>query len=210
MFMTGILFVLSCLILGVPAPPGHGASLLCRVCEHDYVKNADGCKNFHKCHESCGAEVHFLNNEYYFSYRCMDAHQCDEPISGILGKRQPHHGHEHGDIACRACCHTMGCEKDLCSKYSSLATTPVPVTTTVAANGCRDYESDSFSCADYDQYNFCTDTTSIAHAIAHDKCAKHCGFCSTDGAATTIEAFPTTAAVVTPAVVNVNISSGGN
>ncbi|XP_052816529.1 spore coat protein SP65-like [Mya arenaria] len=66
--------------------------------------------------------------------------------------------------------HAIAHEK--CPKYCGFcrATTDVNM---ITENKCRDYESDVFSCADI----YCHDQSSVGHAIAHEKCAKHCGFC---------------------------------
>ncbi|XP_045194355.1 uncharacterized protein LOC123549975 [Mercenaria mercenaria] len=196
MFMTGILFVLSFLVLGVPALQGHGATMMCRHCHN--VKDPRDCTEMAACHESCVTDVHYLNFEYLFTYSCKHQLECGVG-PGPLGKRQgPHHGHEHGQHVCRECCTSTGCDSYTCSKYFSRTTTPAPMTmptttaTTTSDNGCRDYESPTFQCAELSKYNFCTDTASVAYAIAHEKCAKHCGFCSPYGTVNPNTKAPTT------------------
>lgn len=74
---------------------------------------------------------------------------------------------------------------------------------------CRDYESSTFQCAELEKYNFCTDATSVAYAIAHEKCAKHCGFCSPYHVSTVVPdtPAPTTMGVATDAQTTVMVSS---
>lgn len=76
---------------------------------------------------------------------------------------------------------------------------------------CRDYESSTFQCAELEKYNFCTDTSSVAYAIAHEKCAKHCGFCSLYHASTMAPdtPAPTTMGVATDAQTTIVASSSG-
>ncbi|XP_045191500.2 uncharacterized protein LOC123548369 [Mercenaria mercenaria] len=198
MYITGIVFVLSCLVLGVPA---RGGTFMCRTCHN--VKDPSSCTTFERCHEheSCVTQVHSMNNEYVFTKSCKESHHtCDHNQDLLLGKRQGPH-HEHGQLVCQKCCHTSGCGSDLCSTYFTAANTHAPATTiSVVDSACRDYESATFQCAELEKYNFCTDTSSVGYAIAHDKCAKHCGFCSPYWTVSHVTMAPTTTTTHLPPV----------
>jgi len=56
-------------------------------------------------------------------------------------------------------------------------TAPVDLVTPTDAE-CFDDEKNGLVCANFDQFNFCTDTTNFAHAIALTQCRKHCGLCT--------------------------------
>lgn len=206
MIFAGIFVILSCLILGVPAP--HGGTRLCKKCDH-YVRDPRECMVYHLCHgESCVTEVHFIHNEYLFLYTCKPAHECEQHRNEIVGKKRA--PHEHGAVVCRDCCTLHNCqahEENACSKYFSRTTTPTSMTTTASMttttvndNGCRNYESETFKCSELSKYNFCTDTTSVAYAIAHEKCAKYCGFCNPFGPAATTTSANTVAPEATSKV----------
>ena len=75
--------------------------------------------------------------------------------------------------------------------------------TKAGSDECVDHNGPDFRCADFDKYNFCTDTSSFASAMAHERCRRHCNLCVyTD---TTIPSTATTQ----PAVTDVTGSSTG-
>lgn len=209
--ILGHLLIAAFGIAGVVAPAGH--SLMCLQC-HGLADPRD-CSKLEHCghHEHdqiCYTEAIKHGDHVTFTQGCKARHECDALNHIGVGKRY---------IACLHCCEHTGCNKDLC--LNQLPTTPprttptttmrpttttttttmaptttttmAPPTTTLAA--CRDHEEDGFSCSDYDQYNFCTDTTGIAHEIAVNKCSKHCGFCG--GVDVTVEQMTTTPAINT-------------
>ncbi|XP_052815711.1 mucin-5AC-like [Mya arenaria] len=162
--------VLVALIPGVPAPAGH-QSKFCKTCHN--APSYDACVTLEACHAgACMTEVHDLNGVLSFTMGCKGHHECEQPH--LIGRA----GH-HGQVVCRQCCLTTGCEQNQCASYyaSAVATTPPMTSVNIATSTCVDHESDSFNCSDYDKYDLCHDTNSIAYSLAHDKCQKHCGFC---------------------------------
>ena len=75
-------------------------------------------------------------------------------------------------------CTSLRSTSVLCYRYKWPLVLIVSLDPLIVNPSCMDQESPSFQCADLEKYNFCHDTASVAYAIAHEKCPKHCGFCS--------------------------------
>ncbi|KAL4234982.1 hypothetical protein ACF0H5_006623 [Mactra antiquata] len=131
MFLVGI-FVISCLIQGVPAPHGH-ATKLCRDCKH--LSDPDGCHTFGHCaaEEFCGTEVTVRGTEVLWSFGCK-AHECNDQVNvlQVLGKRAGHHG-EPEHLVCRECCSGSLCDANLCTDFRQHLSWP-PATSPPATN----------------------------------------------------------------------------
>jgi len=197
--------VISCLTAGAFSQHHHGVTKMCKWCEHSH---SEECHSYEKCpDEQCSVEVRILDNGVKsWKYGCSGHHECENPVNvlNVLGKRQPGHHHE-GQLVCLECCDTNLCNKDLCSNFKHTTTTTSTTTTTTAAPvtqkptqpptdapttvqpACHNDEA-VFQCSELDKYNFCTDTSSVAYAIAHDHCAKYCGFCGPNATVTDMPA----------------------
>ncbi|XP_060572482.1 uncharacterized protein LOC132730543 isoform X2 [Ruditapes philippinarum] len=215
-----ILFIFTCFLLVHQTFGAHG-SVMCRQCKN--VKGPGDCHQF-KLHcghgEVCVTDVFKMaDGTHSFNYGCKhEGETCGHhhhASPDLVGKRRRGKRNE-GTHVCQECCHATGCDLHTCTKYIDHGATSVPAQITTD-NGCRDYETATFRCAEFDKYNFCSDQSSVAYAIAHEKCAKHCGFCSPSGNLSPVTAAPTTqrpvvivtdSVDITPAIVNVDVTSG--
>ncbi|XP_052818841.1 uncharacterized protein LOC128244800 [Mya arenaria] len=168
-----------------PPPVTHQSHRTCKVCSH--IIDPNDCHHSEPCPDGqCMMAIHNHNGTYIYNLACGTHSQCSNQVFVQTTT----------NLMCRACCNHTGCEKNLCHRYITPPTTHAQHTTHVQHThahttvtfdpNCHDIESEAFKCAEMDKYDFCHDPISIGYAIAHEKCAKHCGFCGSGSATTTV------------------------
>ncbi|XP_052233174.1 zinc metalloproteinase nas-15-like [Dreissena polymorpha] len=178
---------------------------ICKTCKH--IQDPRDCRLFAECENKlCSVELIYSSGVYMYNFDCKSHHDC--PASGtiLVGKRATPGLHVCSGCCEGSGCENSLCSAyattlpprttpvpttdDLSTTTPTTTATTLPTTTdfnmysgytghitglstipSTTGGSCVDAEQ--FNCAELDRYNF-----SFSYAIAHEKCPRHCGFCT--------------------------------